>query len=287
MNAAVENYQRAREAQIHAMNLDDLEARGPATRACKPALEDAFRRLVEADQTDAEVLFWIGCAFHTGWGTGRDRDTARGYFQRAADAGHVRAMTKLGMVLRHPDAPDLVSAFKWTLKAAAGGEPSAMLFAGFALQAGEGVEANPSEAERWFLHALQHGEIRALVYLGRVRHRYLRDPIAAKDWFQKAVDAGYEECMVDLAMLHGERSSPAYDSAESVRWYRAVANKPGASAYRALIALARAARDGQGMTQDFSLAKSFLEVALATIPVESSFRKEAAKLHSDMEDSLL
>lgn len=287
MNAAVENYQRAREAQIHAMNLDDLEARGPATRACKPALEDAFRRLVDADQTDAEVLFWIGCAFHTGWGTVGDRETARGYFQRAAEAGHVRAMTKLGMVLRHPDAPDLVSSFKWTLKAADGGDPSAMLFAGFALQDGQGVEANPIHAESWFLRALQHGEVRALVYLGRVRHRYLTDPVVAKGWFHKAVDAGYDECMVDLAMLHGERTSPAYDSAESVRWYRAVANKPGASAYRALIELARAARDGQGMTQDFSLAKSFLEIALATMPPESSFRKQAAKLLSEMENSML
>ena len=52
----------------------------------------------------------------------------------------VKAMTKLGMVLRHPDAQDLVSAFKWTLKAANGGDPSAMLFAGFALQAGDGTE---------------------------------------------------------------------------------------------------------------------------------------------------
>lgn len=287
MNPAVENYQRAREAQIHAMNLDDLEARGPATRACRPVLENAFRRLIEADQTDAEVLFWIGCAFHTGWGTAHNRETARDYFQRAADAGHVRAMTKLGMVLRHPDAPDLVSAFKWTVKAAGRGDPNAMLFAGFALQSGEGVKADPSEAEGWFLRALQHGEVHALVYLGRVRHRYLRDSIAAKDWFHKAVDAGYDECMVDLAMLHGDRSSPAYDAAESVRWYRAVANKPGANAHRALIALARAARDGHGMAQDFSLAKSFVEIALATMPKESSFRKEAAKLLSEMENSML
>jgi hypothetical protein len=93
--------------------------------------------------------------------------------------------------------------------------------------------------------------------------------------------------MVDLAMLHGERSSPAFDAAESVRWYRAVANKPGASAHRALIALARAARDGESMTQDFSLAKSFLEIAVATMPRESSFRKEATKLLSEMENSML
>lgn len=93
--------------------------------------------------------------------------------------------------------------------------------------------------------------------------------------------------MVDLAMLHADRRSPAYNAAESIRCYRAIANKPGSSAFRALIALARAARDGQGMEQDISLAKSFLEIALAAMPPTSSFRKEASKLLAEMEQSLL
>jgi TPR repeat protein len=113
-----------------------------------------------------------------------DMDGARQWLQIAANGGHVRAMTLLG--LYYADFGDQPSAIRWLTAAAETGEQSAMNFLG-ALYDGQGDLA---AAVQWWGRSAQLGSPVAMYSLGEllISAGYVRD---GEGWVRAAAEAGH------------------------------------------------------------------------------------------------
>lgn len=258
-----------------------------------PEIKSMFARCVEAlvaqsESNNADVWLCLGDALNGGRGVDRNAQLAAQWFRRAAEAGNLRAMVRLGCLLQRHEAKDRQhEAIHWFQRAAEQGEASAMVFLGFAYRDGRPTNLDYQKSLHWFKQAFDAGDLQATVLIGRLYARHLNDVNEAVRWLRLAAEMGFEDSYVDLAMLHGDRRSSAYDPTESAHWYRKVANKAGGSAPRALIALARAARDGQGTKQDRELARSYLEIAIQITSERSEWRREAEQLLDEIDGSFL
>lgn len=86
---------------------------------------------------DADAEFNLGQAYRLGRGVPLNLAMAKGWFEKAANAGHLDAETTLGLLLFQNG--DQVAGLKWLRRAADQGEPRALLVYGTALYNGEGV----------------------------------------------------------------------------------------------------------------------------------------------------
>ena len=243
-----------------------------------------------ADKQDAEVWFAIGDAFSKGWGIERNRTEAMRWFQRATDAGHAGAMVRLAFCIKYPcpateDAHErAVALFR---QAAELGNASGMVWLGFAYRDGAGVADDPDEAARWFILATEAGDSHAMILAGQVLAGERSSPAEAEKWFLRAAAAGHKESHIALADLYSDRRSPLYNATASHHWYRVVAQIPTGSGARAMLALARQCRDGEGTERSSEMAKEWLHRLLETAPEHSAYRKEAALLLRQLHEDLL
>jgi cell division septation protein DedD len=90
-----------------------------------------------AERGDADAQFNLGQAYRLGRGVPLDLSKAKGWFEKAADAGHLDAETTLGLLLFQNG--DQAAGLKWLRRAAEQGEPRALLVYGTALYNGDGV----------------------------------------------------------------------------------------------------------------------------------------------------
>jgi TPR repeat protein len=90
-----------------------------------------------AENGDADAAFNLGQAYRLGRGVPVDLAQAKSWLDTAARAGHLDAETTLGLLLF--DSGDRDSGIAWLKKAAARGEPRAMLVYGTALFNGDSV----------------------------------------------------------------------------------------------------------------------------------------------------
>lgn len=94
-----------------------------------------------AEKGDADAAFNLGQAFRLGRGVPADSSQAKRWFEAAANKGHVDAQVSLGLLLF--DSGDRAIAMNWLKKAAATGEPRALLVVGTALFNGDGMAQDP------------------------------------------------------------------------------------------------------------------------------------------------
>lgn len=206
-----------------------------------------------------EVCFCLGDAYFLGDGVPKSRDLAMKWFERAAGAGHIRAMVRCGNMAGHPDYPeDHRKSIMWFRKAAKLGSSSAMVFLGFAYSDGKGVKEDPKKAVRWFLKAVEAGDTHSMVHAGRVYARNLNSPKEALRWFHRAADAGHKDSFVELAILYDQRGTPVYDPKEAVKWYKIVLERYTGNRTRALLALSQHCRTGTGTEKDLKMAQDWL-----------------------------
>lgn len=104
-------------------------------RADYAAATTIWRPLAEKGDPDAE--FNLGQAYRLGRGVPISLGMAKGWFEKAADAGHLDAETTLGLLLFQNG--ELVDGIKWLRRAAEQDEPRALLVYGTALYNGDGV----------------------------------------------------------------------------------------------------------------------------------------------------
>jgi uncharacterized protein len=94
-----------------------------------------------AEKGDADAAFNLGQAFRLGRGVPADSSQAKRWFQAAANKGHTDAQVSLGLLLF--DSGERALAMTWLRKAAAAGEPRALLVVGTALFNGDGLPQDP------------------------------------------------------------------------------------------------------------------------------------------------
>ncbi|HET7606549.1 MAG TPA: SPOR domain-containing protein [Sphingomicrobium sp.] len=94
-----------------------------------------------AERGDADAEFNLGQAYRLGRGVPTNLSAAKTWFERAANQGHIDAETTLGLLLFQNG--DQAEGLKWLKKAAAKGEPRALLVYGTALVNGDSVAQDP------------------------------------------------------------------------------------------------------------------------------------------------
>ncbi len=237
---------------------------------------------------EAEACFALGDAYAAGNGVARDSEKAIEWFTRAAETGHAQAMVRLALALEREASPETPSeTIEWLKRAASLGNTSAMIFLGFAYRDGRGVTCDNEEAGRWFTRAYENGDLHSMVHVGRLLAWDAQSPEKALPWLRSAADAGFTDSYWALATICADEKSPHYNPVEAFHWYRAIANTSSSGgAARALVCIARMARDGHGTEQNLGLARTYLEMAL-TLQAPKEVRIEAERLLSDMNASLL
>jgi TPR repeat protein len=130
-----------------------------------------------------------------------DLDGARQWLQIAANGGHVRAMTLLG--LYHAEAGNETLATQWLTRAAEAGDESAMNFLG-AVYDGQG---NVAAAVQWWGRSAQLGNQQAMYNLGEllISAGYTQD---GEGWVRAAAEAGHARAMSRLGEIIARATIP-------------------------------------------------------------------------------
>ncbi|MGO4386519.1 hypothetical protein AB4Y85_03185 [Microvirga sp. 2YAF29] len=131
-----------------------------------------------------------------------DAEQARGWLERAAEAGHARSIAALA-AQANGDPAAMQRSISALTKSAERGDRESMILLSLAYRTGQGVAVDETAAERWKVAALAPGEdrSRALLLLAR---RLLgaegasRDEATAKALLQEAVQAGDPNAMLEL-----------------------------------------------------------------------------------------
>lgn len=272
-----------------AIQIEDLRARVAELQAVQAEWTRLFPQLIEiAETSDPEVWLCIGAAYAYRRGTDKNPEEAKRWFQRAAEAGNTAGMVALGLLLNHPETPEShPAAVEWFRKAATLGSARGMVWMGFACREGQGTAKDDQEAIQWFGRAFHTGDIQSAVHAGRIYARNLSNQKKAEEWFLRAAEAGWRESHIELAMLYDDQESPCHNAAAAVTWFAKVAAENSGSVPRAMIALARHSRDGDGMPQSKEVAKEWLHKVMERTDPKSSWFREAAKLLEEIEESLL
>jgi TPR repeat protein len=143
-----------------------------------------------------------------------DLDGARQWLQIAANGGHVRAMTLLG--LYHAESGNETLATQWLTRAAESGDESAMNFLG-AVYDGQG---NIAAAVQWWGRAAQLGNEQAMYNLGEllISAGYTAD---GEGWVRAAAEAGHTRAMSRLGEIIARATIPEQRPESSYGGYSA------------------------------------------------------------------
>ncbi|MGI9509928.1 MAG: tetratricopeptide repeat protein, partial [Geminicoccaceae bacterium] len=147
----------------------------------------------------------------------------------AAEKGDVNAMRSLGLAFEHGNGveADPREANRCYRKAADAGDATAMRFLGNNCSRGNGIEADLEEAHRWYRKAADAGDAKAMRFLG---NNYSRgngieaDLEEAHRWYRQAADAGDAVGMLNVGVTYEHGTGVETDPAEAHRWYRKAAD---------------------------------------------------------------
>lgn len=284
-HSACQAYEDASRRYIEITQMDDLSGRMAALKEVQLAWATAVSSLQAVkDEAVPEVWFHLAEAYFAGRGVRRDVEEGTRWMRAAAEAGFTRAMVRMGISTRQTDP---VAALAWHQKAADAGDPGGMVFLGFAYREGDGTPCDFVKSAHWFERAALAGDKHAWVHAGRVHLRHLKNDHEAFRCLTAADEAGMKDCHLDLAFLHEDPQSPLHDMAKAVAWYQNVAAESSSSQPRAMIALARFYRAGQGVSADLDAARGWLRQALESSPGSSTFQTEAKKLLEKWKDEIV
>ncbi|MBX3469617.1 MAG: sel1 repeat family protein, partial [Planctomycetes bacterium] len=212
----------------------------------------------------------------------RDAAAALRWWGRAAEAGHVRAMRKLGEV--HEDgwcvAPDEAEAARWYGRAAEAGDARAMYLLANVLDFFDGPLRDPAKAAAWHARALEALPVQALDdpdaaaslgmhLMGSGARVQAPDPDAAIPWLRRALAGGAPEATVTLGSALLLRPEQQERPGEALALL-----ERGVSMWRGLAALYLGQafeRGAGGLAADRSLARGWYERAIARGRHEARF----------------
>jgi restriction system protein len=249
-------------------------------RECFRLLDICYQDLLKiSEQGDPEVWNAIGEIIQLGYHGGEsDVEEAISWFQRAAEAGHVKAMGSLGTALQRPHPKqDFERALYWLHKAADQGNISAMIKLGFTYRANGTEYANYPEAEKWFMQAAEAGDSSGMILLAKLYCQNMDKLGKALPWFHRAAEAGRTDSHLWLAEIYDRPDFEGYDPAEAMKWYQLVAAGSSSSNYRAIIELARHYLDGSGTEKDLIEARVWIQKVIDSCSPKSEFYRDAVK----------
>jgi len=207
-----------------------------------------FQKAAEAGSADG--MNGLGALYENGWGVTQDSAQARQWYRRAADAGSVAAKLKLAMLSPSPASQPLPN-----------GTPSPvdeLAAAKRYLDAKDYAKALPllrkvADATRNLEALNQLGD---LYYSGR---GVSQDYVQARQWYQKAADAGSANAMYQLGELYQYGQGVARDYAQAHRWYHKAVDAGNADGMNGL---GRLYENGRGVARDYIQARQSYQKAI-------------------------
>jgi uncharacterized protein len=170
---------------------------------------------------DAEALFEEGKQLQAR----RNYDAAWRLFLQAANMGHVKAMTQVGVALQHGQGvqQNYLAAMAWYQKAADQGDAEAVGEIGFLHHNGLGVPMNFDLARQFYLKAASLGDPSSMNNLGFLYFNgagVTKDYGIAKDWFEKAAKLGVGASCAYLGLIYENGLGVNRSATQAADWYR-------------------------------------------------------------------
>lgn len=199
-----------------------------------PALaEEEFKpaeQILCPDKTSADAgspvdEYYLARAYDKGYcNIPADKESARQWYLKAAEHGHMLAQYYLGETYFTGDGgtPDYPQAKQWFLEAAKQGHGLSQLRLAFLYAEAHfaGLTTDYKQAERWFLQAAMQNAGDAQFRLGNFYHNYKNPPdmIKAIYWLTRAAEGGHRVAMFDLSRLLKDKPE------ESLMWMKKAAD---------------------------------------------------------------
>ncbi len=252
-----------------------------------------------ADENNQYGQSWLGYAYRDGkLGLKPDGEQAKNWYQKAIDNGSTDAMVNLGWMYEQGKivAKNEAEALKLYQKAATANNKSGQRSIGRAYSSGLlGLKQDGEQAMSWYQKAIDNGSTEAMVDLGSMyadgnvvakneaealklfkkaadeNNQYGQswlgyayrdgklglkpDGEQAKNWYQKAIDNGSTDAMVNLGWMYEQGKIVAKNEAEALKQFKKAAESGD---HYAQNWLGYAYREGAlGLTQDFEQAKNW------------------------------
>lgn len=270
--------------QVDACQIPDRQRHAEVRRDLNRQIRQCISDLKDqADENNPEVWYALG---HASTFFEKNITQATEWYQKAADAGHTQAITKMGNRLRqskHPE--DQEKSQQWLLKAADQGDAYAMLCLGFAHRDGKGVPRDLSLARNWFERSRQAGEPTAAEHLADLLFKHLNEPAKALPYYLEAHAKGIGSDQA-LAEIYNTRGSGAYDPIKAKQHYEVLLRRGQKSAPWVMLELAKLHASGQVSENGPTHARKWLYQIITQCPKSHTTRKKAERLLDKLDDSL-
>ncbi|WP_319498762.1 tetratricopeptide repeat protein [uncultured Cohaesibacter sp.] len=163
---------------------------------------------------------------------------------------------------------DYAAAKDWAQKAIDAGESRGLLYLGKIWMEGLGVTKNLDKALSYFQQANEAGDMKAGRYVGLIMAEQGNDAAAA-EWFKKAAEAGDITSQYYLGRAYQTGKGVEQDFAAALLWYEKSASRGDIIASDGMVGLASLYENGQGVPTDVAKAKTLYQKA-ATLGNETA-----------------
>lgn len=231
--AALKNYWKAWNdlGQFHDRHVKDNNP------LLKPYIDDkksisCYRKSMEAGYPDS--MNRLAYFYYLGDGVPKDEKEGIRLFKKAFSKGHLKAGTALGMLyLFDEKGGSKKEGFRYTKKAAEGGEPTAMGNLANCYYYGNGTKKDRRLAKEWYGRASDAGMDSSTTQLGVMYHEDGNDDKAFA-LFKEAADRGFPEAMGWLAACYQYGYGTEVNSLAAVQWLEKAASLGSREAEQAL-----------------------------------------------------
>jgi TPR repeat protein len=279
-----ETYFHLFQQELDACHISDAEKHAEGKKSLRRQIKQCITQLkLESTQNNPEVWYALG---HASSFYERDASSATLWYQRAAEAGHTKAITQLGKRLKHSQTPeDQKQSLTWLNKAAQQGDAQAMLSLGCSYRDGDVVTPDLTQAEQWLQKAHHAGEPRALKALADLHFNHLHSPANALPYYVQLHNQR-EPCDEILAAIYNTRRSGVYNPRKAKAHYDALAQRGKKSPPWVMLELAKLHASGQVSENGLIHAKKWIHQIIVQCPPSSPVRKKAEQLLTELEGFL-
>ena len=159
----------------------------------------------------------IALIYYKGNGVTQDVDKARRLFKKAAKFENASAMYYLGLIYKNGEGvkQNLEKAFEWFEKSADKNNEDAIHELGMMYYNGEGVEQDFDKAAYWLSKSKKFVDSEVAFHLGKIYDEEYNFPSKAREWYEKAANAGHADAMYKIAVIYQEFKN----SQLAAEWY--------------------------------------------------------------------
>lgn len=153
----------------------------------------------------AEAQFFLAFCYNYGYGVKKDKSMDKYWVGKAAENGHVMAMTDYAQILINEGNP--TEGLRYLKAAVEAKHPDAIFYMAAYYYKGIYVEQDINKAIAMFEESYKLGEPSGASYLGEIYETVTKDFNKAIEWYQKAADADIKDAKAKVIELKTKQNS--------------------------------------------------------------------------------